>query len=66
MDDSHFNSSYFWSPVPTVQGQVETTLLLELSCNTHYITKVCVGSKKTLNFSFLEEADNCLLFMLHY
>uniref|UniRef100_A0A672YPW6 Zinc finger protein 384 like n=1 Tax=Sphaeramia orbicularis TaxID=375764 RepID=A0A672YPW6_9TELE len=30
MDDSHFNSSYFWSPVPTVQGQVETSLLLEL------------------------------------
>lgn len=22
MEDSHFNSSYFWSPVPTVQGQV--------------------------------------------
>ncbi|XP_029116005.1 zinc finger protein 384-like isoform X4 [Scleropages formosus] len=21
MEDSHFNSSYFWSPVPTVQGQ---------------------------------------------
>lgn len=23
MDDSPFNSSYFWSPVPTVQGQVD-------------------------------------------
>lgn len=22
MEDSHFNSSYFWSPVPAVQGQV--------------------------------------------
>lgn len=33
MEDSHFNSSYFWSPVPTVQGQVETLLLdLILKC----------------------------------
>lgn len=31
MDDSHFNSSYFWCPVPTVQGQVEAILLLEHS-----------------------------------
>lgn len=23
MEDSHFNSSYFWSPVPTVPGQVK-------------------------------------------
>lgn len=22
MEDSHFNSSYFWSPIPTVPGQV--------------------------------------------
>ncbi|XP_032392203.1 zinc finger protein 384a isoform X5 [Etheostoma spectabile] len=28
MDDSHFNSSYFWSPVPTVQGQIENTMFL--------------------------------------
>lgn len=40
MDDSPFNSSYFWSPVPTVQGQVETNLLLELSWNTHGIVYV--------------------------
>ncbi|CAN9504250.1 unnamed protein product [Ophioblennius macclurei] len=28
MDDSHFNSSYFWSPVPTVQGQIENAMFL--------------------------------------
>ncbi|XP_018594842.1 zinc finger protein 384-like isoform X1 [Scleropages formosus] len=26
MEDSHFNSSYFWSPVPTVQGQIENAM----------------------------------------
>ncbi|XP_069031954.1 zinc finger protein 384a isoform X2 [Embiotoca jacksoni] len=28
MDDSHFNSSYFWSPVPTIQGQIENAMFL--------------------------------------
>ncbi|XP_071765802.1 zinc finger protein 384b isoform X3 [Centroberyx gerrardi] len=28
MEDSHFNSSYFWSPVPTVQGQLENAMFL--------------------------------------
>ncbi|XP_020566259.1 zinc finger protein 384 isoform X1 [Oryzias latipes] len=28
MEDSHFNSSYFWSPVPTVQGQIENAMFL--------------------------------------
>ncbi|XP_047240214.1 zinc finger protein 384a isoform X4 [Girardinichthys multiradiatus] len=28
MDESHFNSSYFWSPVPTVQGQIENAMFL--------------------------------------
>ncbi|XP_068189686.1 zinc finger protein 384a isoform X5 [Antennarius striatus] len=28
MDDSPFNSSYFWSPVPTVQGQIENVMFL--------------------------------------
>ncbi|XP_053717822.1 zinc finger protein 384a isoform X1 [Synchiropus splendidus] len=27
MDDSHFNS-YFWSPIPTVQGQIENAMFL--------------------------------------
>ncbi|XP_078477922.1 LOW QUALITY PROTEIN: uncharacterized protein LOC144738796 [Lampetra planeri] len=31
MDDSHFNSSYFWSPVPTVQGQIENAMFLSKS-----------------------------------
>ncbi|XP_077446049.1 zinc finger protein 384a isoform X4 [Stigmatopora argus] len=28
MDESHFNSSYFWSPIPTVQGQIESAMFL--------------------------------------
>lgn len=33
MDDSHFNSSYFWSPVPTVQGQVDNLIVgIVLKC----------------------------------
>ncbi|XP_051991686.1 zinc finger protein 384a isoform X1 [Xyrauchen texanus] len=28
MEDSHFNSSYFWSPVPTMQGQIENAMFL--------------------------------------
>ncbi|XP_061573114.1 zinc finger protein 384b isoform X4 [Cololabis saira] len=29
MEDSHFNSSYFWSPVPTVPGQIENAMFLK-------------------------------------
>ncbi|XP_074540168.1 zinc finger protein 384b isoform X1 [Halichoeres trimaculatus] len=28
MEDSHFNSSYFWSPIPTVSGQIENAVFL--------------------------------------
>ncbi|XP_063054922.1 zinc finger protein 384b isoform X2 [Engraulis encrasicolus] len=28
MEESHFNSSYFWSHVPTVQGQIENAMFL--------------------------------------
>ncbi|XP_037641218.1 zinc finger protein 384b isoform X5 [Sebastes umbrosus] len=28
MEDSHFNSSYFWSPIPTVPGQLENAMFL--------------------------------------
>ncbi|XP_054636750.1 zinc finger protein 384b isoform X3 [Dunckerocampus dactyliophorus] len=28
MEDSHFNSSYFWSPIPTVPGQIENAVFL--------------------------------------
>uniref|UniRef100_W5MMS7 Zinc finger protein 384 n=1 Tax=Lepisosteus oculatus TaxID=7918 RepID=W5MMS7_LEPOC len=28
MEDSHFNSSYFWSPVPAVQGQIENAMFI--------------------------------------
>lgn len=26
MEESHFNSSYFWSPIPTVPGQVSVNV----------------------------------------
>lgn len=41
MDDSPFNSSYFWSPVPTVQGQVETNSLLEMSWKFTWSSGLC-------------------------
>uniref|UniRef100_A0A8C4XGC8 Zinc finger protein 384 n=1 Tax=Erpetoichthys calabaricus TaxID=27687 RepID=A0A8C4XGC8_ERPCA len=28
MEDSHFNPSYFWSPVPTVQGQIDNAMFI--------------------------------------
>ncbi|KAM9805541.1 zinc finger protein 384-like isoform X3 [Syngnathus typhle] len=28
MEDSHFNSSYFWSPIPTMSGQLENAVFL--------------------------------------
>ncbi|XP_011604221.1 zinc finger protein 384b isoform X3 [Takifugu rubripes] len=28
MEESHFNSSYFWSPIPTVPGQIENAMFL--------------------------------------
>ncbi|XP_034409687.1 zinc finger protein 384b isoform X2 [Cyclopterus lumpus] len=28
MEDSHFNSSYFWSPIPNVPGQIENAMFL--------------------------------------
>ncbi|XP_037130845.1 zinc finger protein 384b isoform X3 [Syngnathus acus] len=28
MEDSHFNSSYFWSPIPTMPGQLENAVFL--------------------------------------
>lgn len=45
MDDSHFNSSYFWSPVPTVQGQIENAMFLSKA-------KEQLGPEKTTAPSF--------------
>nr|XP_055076468.1 zinc finger protein 384-like isoform X1 [Misgurnus anguillicaudatus] len=44
MDDSHFNSSYFWSPVPTVQGQIENAMFLNKM-------KEHLGQEKSVSFS---------------
>ena len=65
MDDSHFNSSYFWSPVPTVQGQVEATLLLELSWNTHGIVEYAMGKDSLELIITLTVYGNTLNIVLH-
>ncbi|XP_058504261.1 zinc finger protein 384b isoform X7 [Solea solea] len=36
MEDSHFNSSYFWSPVPTVPGQHQLTSAQRTFSGTHW------------------------------
>ncbi|XP_039661029.1 zinc finger protein 384b isoform X2 [Perca fluviatilis] len=42
MEDSHFNSSYFWSPIPTVSGQIE---------NAMFLNKVKEQQEKNASFS---------------
>ncbi|TKS82267.1 Zinc finger protein [Collichthys lucidus] len=42
MEDSHFNSSYFWSPIPTVPGQIE---------NAMFLNKVKEQQEKNASFS---------------
>ncbi|XP_030606661.1 zinc finger protein 384b isoform X1 [Archocentrus centrarchus] len=42
MEDSHFNSSYFWSPVPTMPGQIE---------NAMFLNKVKEQQEKSASFS---------------
>ncbi|KAM9852710.1 zinc finger protein 384b isoform 3-T3 [Aulostomus maculatus] len=42
MEDSHFNSSYFWSPVPTMSGQIE---------NAMFLNKVKEQQEKSASFS---------------
>ncbi|XP_051262032.1 zinc finger protein 384b isoform X3 [Dicentrarchus labrax] len=42
MEDSHFNSSYFWSPIPTVPGQIE---------NAMFLNKVKEHQEKNASFS---------------
>ncbi|XP_041649702.1 zinc finger protein 384b isoform X3 [Cheilinus undulatus] len=42
MEDSHFNSSYFWSPIPTVPGQIE---------NAMFLNKVKEQQEKSATFS---------------
>ncbi|KAK2910071.1 zinc finger protein 384b isoform X2 [Channa argus] len=42
MEDSHFNSSYFWSPIPTVSGQIE---------NAMFLNKVKEQQEKNTSFS---------------
>ncbi|XP_037532136.1 zinc finger protein 384b [Nematolebias whitei] len=42
MEDAHFNSSYFWSPVPAVPGQIE---------NAMFLNKVKEQQEKNASFS---------------
>lgn len=41
MEESHFNSSYFWSPIPTVPGQVGLNVGIFL----FYFGRICVVKK---------------------
>uniref|UniRef100_H3APF7 Zinc finger protein 384 n=1 Tax=Latimeria chalumnae TaxID=7897 RepID=H3APF7_LATCH len=41
MEESHFNSSYFWSPVPTVSGQLENTMFINKMKDQLIPDKVC-------------------------
>ncbi|XP_018408727.1 PREDICTED: zinc finger protein 384 isoform X8 [Nanorana parkeri] len=60
MEESHFNSSYFWPAVPTVSGQIDNSMFLnkvkeqliqEKGCNlsTHYPTLLTVPTSMSMS-----------------
>ncbi|XP_069610241.1 zinc finger protein 384 isoform X11 [Ranitomeya imitator] len=70
MEESHFNSSYFWPAVPTVSGQqidnsmflnkVKEQLIQEKGCNlgTHYPTLLTVPTSMSLPAGISVDGDN--------
>ncbi|XP_075204430.1 zinc finger protein 384 isoform X5 [Anomaloglossus baeobatrachus] len=72
MEESHFNSSYFWPAVPTVSGQqidnsmflnkVKEQLIQEKGCNlgTHYPTLLTVPTSMSLPAGISVDGDNKL------
>ncbi|XP_059195804.1 zinc finger protein 384b isoform X2 [Centropristis striata] len=52
MEDAHFNSSYFWSPIPTVPGQIESAM---------YLNKVKEQQEKNASFSSSSHYQTALL-----
>ncbi|KAM4609560.1 zinc finger protein 384 isoform 4-T4 [Discoglossus pictus] len=69
MEESHFNSSYFWPAVPTVSGQIDNSMFLskvkeqliqEKGCNlgSHYPTLLTVPTSVSLPAGISLDGDN--------
>ncbi|XP_053549041.1 zinc finger protein 384-like [Bombina bombina] len=69
MEESHFNSSYFWSAVPTVSGQIDNSMFLskvkeqliqEKGCNlgSHYPTLLTVPTSVSLPHGISVDGEN--------
>lgn len=69
MEESHFNSSYFWPAVPTVSGQLDNSMFLnkvkeqliqEKGCNlsAHYPTLLTVPTSVSLPAGISVDGDN--------
>ncbi|XP_068114370.1 zinc finger protein 384 isoform X6 [Hyperolius riggenbachi] len=69
MEESHFNSSYFWPAVPTVSGQIDNSMFLnkvkeqliqEKGCNlsTHYPTLLTVPTSVSLPAGISVDGEN--------
>ncbi|XP_056384936.1 zinc finger protein 384 isoform X7 [Hyla sarda] len=69
MEESHFNSSYFWPAVPTVSGQIDNSMFLnkvkeqliqEKGCNlsSHYPTLLTVPTSVSLPAGISVDGDN--------
>ncbi|XP_041426406.1 uncharacterized protein LOC432009 isoform X9 [Xenopus laevis] len=71
MEESHFNSSYFWPAVPTVSGQIDNSMFLnkvkeqliqEKGCNlsSHYPTFLTVPTSMSLPAGISMDTDSKL------
>uniref|UniRef100_A0A803JWG9 Zinc finger protein 384 n=1 Tax=Xenopus tropicalis TaxID=8364 RepID=A0A803JWG9_XENTR len=69
MEESHFNSSYFWPAVPTVSGQIDNSMFLnkvkeqliqEKGCNlsSHYPTLLTVPTSMSLPAGISMDTDS--------
>ncbi|KAG8536707.1 hypothetical protein GDO81_025812 [Engystomops pustulosus] len=69
MEESHFNSSYFWPAVPTVSGQIDNSMFLnkvkeqliqEKGCNlgSHYPTLLTVPTSVSLPAGISVDGEN--------
>ncbi|XP_044152835.1 zinc finger protein 384 isoform X11 [Bufo gargarizans] len=69
MEESHFNSSYFWPAVPTVSGQIDNSMFLnkvkeqliqEKGCNlgSHYPTLLTVPTTMSLPAGISLDGEN--------
>ncbi|CAH2322680.1 zinc finger 384 [Pelobates cultripes] len=69
MEESHFNSSYFWPAVPTVSGQIDNSMFLnkvkeqliqEKGCNlgSHYPTLLTVPTSVSLPAGISVDGDS--------